>query len=153
MNSECLNSWRQEGTVHLWRYTKSSQHRYPGLQIRGETGAVRSLLELTRCLAEEASGTRTIHLAEPARSTLKIPGFESDHEWFRRLKISYDRHHPGIVFAVAGDGLALTIGHAGLLTLGHALERYDRGDRDFAIPCEVSGAGKYDRAIWLRPPA
>lgn len=150
MNSECLDDWRPEGSVSVWRYTKSSRHRSSGLYIRADTPAVRSLVGLTRCLAEGASGARTIHLCEPAREALAIPGFASDYEWFRGLKVRYEKQDVGIVFAVVRESLVLTIGHAGLLTLGGALERYDRGDRDFAMPCEVRGAGKYDRALWFR---
>jgi hypothetical protein len=149
MNCECLDDWRQEGSVSMWRYTKSSRHRHPGLNLRADTPAIRSLVGLTRCLAEGASGTRTIHLAEPARGALAIPGFDSEYEWFRGLKIRYEKQDVGIVFAVARESLELTVGHAGLLILRGALERYDRGDRDFAMPCEVSGAGKYDRALWF----
>lgn len=135
--------------MHLWRYKNSSRHRYSGLNISANAGAVPSLVDLTKCLAENGSGTRTVRLAEPEQDAVSIPGFDSDFEWFRKLTLDYEREHRGIVFAIARDSLVLTIGHSGALTLRGALERYDKGDRDFAMPCEVLGGGKYDRAVWF----
>ncbi len=149
MNSECLNNWKLEGAAHMWRYTKSTRHRYSGLNIRCDTSAIRSLVELTKCLADEASGQRTIHLAEPPWATISIPGFVSDFEWFRRIKLSYDREYRGIAFTIVNNDLTLAIGRAGLFALRDALERYDRGDHEFAMPSEVRGGGKYDRAVWF----
>jgi hypothetical protein len=148
MNSECLNNWKQEGHVSLWRYTNSSRHRYTGLNLSGDSAAIQSLVDLTRCLADEP-GTRTVRLAQPTQAALSIPGFDSDYEWFRKIKLGYEGEHHGIVFAIVGDSLVLTIGHSGILTLRGALGRYGRGDCDFAMPCEVSGGGKYDRAVWF----
>lgn len=149
MNSECLNNWKQEGRVSLWRYTNSSRRRYTGLNLSGDSAAMQSLVDLTKCLTGDVSGTRTIRLAEPIRAALSIPGFDSDYEWFRKIKLGYEREHHGIVFEIVGESLLLTIGHPGILTLRDALQRYDRGDYDFAMPCEVRGGGKYDRAVWF----
>lgn len=144
-----MKDWRQRGAFRLWRYLHSSQHRYNGLYLGGDAAAARSLADLLECLSEGRSGTCSVRLERPRRSALSVPGFDSDFEWFRKMDLVYERARHGIAFAITGESLVLTIGYTGARALRETLERYGRGDCDFALPCEVSGGGKYDRALWF----
>jgi hypothetical protein len=149
MNSEYLNQWRQKGDVYLWRYTHGSKSRCPGLNVHGDQVAIQSLIALVKCLADTASGTRTVRLCEPTRAALSISGCNADYEWFRKVRLNYDKQFDGIVFSIEGEGLVLTTGYAGTLKLKEALGRYEKGACDFALSCDVRGGGKYvDKSPW-----
>jgi len=149
MNSECVNNWKQQGSVSLWRYPTGSRQRYPGLNTHADSRATQSLVALTQCLLEDVSGTRTIRLSEPSPAALSSAGFDRDYEWFTKIKLDYERERRGLVFEIVGETVLLAIGYSGVRELRRALERYDKGDYDFAIPCDVIGGGKYDRAVWF----
>ncbi len=123
--------------------------RYSGLNINIDRVGTESLLSLADCLLSAPSGVRTLHLQEPTRSVLSIPGHAGDFEWFGKVKLDYDKHYEGTEFSIQRENIGLAIGTAGVVQLTEALERYKNGAYDFSLACEVRGGGKYDRALWF----
>jgi hypothetical protein len=67
-----LNSWRQTGVLHLWRFTENVRN-YPGWHLATDPTGLVSLLDLLTRLrgTSESSASRTVHPTGPSAEVLE----------------------------------------------------------------------------------
>ena len=71
MLKQDLNSWRQTGLVHLWRFTENEKN-YPGWHLATDPAGHASLLDLLRRLRNttESGASRAVHPTNPSSEIL-----------------------------------------------------------------------------------
>lgn len=67
-----VNTWRQSGSVSLWRYTENERN-YPGWNLNADAAGCKSLLELLDALTVTGAGGRTITVSPPTSEQLRVP--------------------------------------------------------------------------------
>jgi len=68
-----LNSWRQTGLIHLWRFTENVKN-YPGWHLATDPTGHASFLDLLTRLrvTSEPGASRTVHATSPSAKVLAI---------------------------------------------------------------------------------
>jgi hypothetical protein len=71
MLTQDLNSWRQTGLFHFWRFTENVKN-YPGWHLATDPAGHASFLDLLRRLrnATDSHASRTVHSTSPSSEVL-----------------------------------------------------------------------------------
>ena len=127
-------SWKQEGTVSLWRYTEFPK-KFGGWHITANSDGISSLLALLQLLAGTPGAYRTVAVIPPSPAVLRVPNFQKgDALWSAPAKwrlqcTSEDTWQ----FPLELEPATLTVGGKFLQQLEAGLRGIPKGEGDFGI--------------------
>jgi hypothetical protein len=116
MRMQDLNSWRQAGLLHLWRFTENVKD-YPGWHLATDPTGHASFLDLLRRLrrTSEFSASRTVHPTPPSAELLAaVNNRRSSVVSPARVRVTRSDVADQWVLAERGAEVTVTIGVAQL---------------------------------------
>jgi hypothetical protein len=146
------HSWKQAGSIALWRYTEN-QRNYPGWNFTADEVGCASLLALLD--AFEADGfvaSRTVSTNPPTAAILRVPNNRSS-AWLApsKLRLSFSANPAEWSFPESLEPATLTFGADWLPQFRQAVAGVPRGDGDYSIG--HTGNGNLQLWFWWQPAA
>ena len=139
------HSWKQHGSISLWRYTENERN-FPGWHLNADPTGCRSLLALFEALAADGpSAFRTVDLTRPTASILAVPNnkggtakFKSPKKW----RISFSNEPSHWSFPQTLEPAELCYGQDWLAPLCEGVIGIPEGHGDYSI-------GGSDLRLWF----
>jgi hypothetical protein len=136
------HSWKQEGSISLWRYTENERN-YPGWHLSADTRGCSSLSSLLQSLAADGDGAaRAIALEPPTASVLAIPNNRGGQAKFRapaKLRVRFVRDPRLWSFPKTLEPAELAFGYDWLAPLKQGLDAISQGQGDYSIGIDHDG--------------
>jgi hypothetical protein len=130
------HSWKQEGSLSLWRYTENERN-YPGWHLTADLAGCQSLIALFEALAADGpSAFRTVDLTRPTRATLSVPnnrGGTADFESPEKLRIGFSENASHWSFPPQLEPAEFSYGYEWLSPLREGLNGIPLGKGDYSI--------------------
>lgn len=141
------HSWKQTGSVALWRYTEN-QRNYPGWHLSADDTGCASLIALLDAFSTDGiAGNRTVSITSPTPEILAVPNnWSASFVAPDKLLISVSDTPSQWSFPESLDPAELTIGADWLPKLRLAIAGIPRGEGDYSIG--VSNAGSLRLTFW-----
>ena len=142
-----LHSWKQKGTVSLWRYTEF-QKAFGGWHLSANDEGTASLLELLTALQTAPGAHRTVSITPPSARLLRVPNYQQGRaKWIAPSKLQLSvSPEPGVwEFPEALEPAQFSVGPAYLPELKRGLKGIPRGEGDFSIGSKERGKLR----LWL----
>ena len=146
------HSWKQAGSVALWRY-RENQHNFPGWHITADTVGCASLLALLDALAADGrTSSRTLAVQAPTPAILSVPNNRSSG-WRSpsKLRLSFSATPSEWSFPESSEPAALTLGFEWLPALRQGIAGIPNGEGDYSIG--KAGGGNLQLWFWWQPAA
>jgi hypothetical protein len=146
------NSWKQSGTVWVWRYTENL-HNFPGWHLTADTTGCRSLLALLDAFAADGvAGTRTINVSSPTASVLGVPNNRAA-AWLApaKFRLSFSATPSQWSFPDSLEPAELAVGVDWLPQLRRGIAGIPLGEGDYSIG--PSSRGSVRLWFWWQPTA
>jgi hypothetical protein len=146
------NSWKQSGSVSLWRYTENLRN-FPGWHLTADAAGCASLLALLDALAfDGVAASRTLGITAPTASVLAVPNNRSSG-WVApsKFRLAFSPRSNQWGFPDALEPASLSIGADWLPTLRQAIAGIPQGQGDYSIG--QPGNGSLPLWIWWQPAA
>lgn len=134
-------SWKQAGSVALWRYTEN-QRNYPGWHLSADDAGCISLIALLDAFsADGVACSRTISIARPTPEILDVPNNRSAaYVAPAKLLLSFSDTPSQWSFPDSLDPAELTIGADWLPKLRQAIAGIPRGEGDYSTGLSKGGS-------------
>jgi hypothetical protein len=146
------HSWKQSGSVSLWRYTENLRN-YPGWHLTADAVGCASVVTLLDALESDNSAvSRTIALVPPTPAVLAVPNNRSSAVIApEKLRMSFSLAPSQWSFTESAAPAELTFGSNWLPQLRRAIAGISRGEGDYSIG--ESGGGNLPLWFWWQPVA
>ena len=144
------HSWKQAGSVALWRY-EENQRNFPGWHLTADPAGCASLLALLDALASDGpTSSRTVVVQAPTPAILAVPNNRSS-TWRSpsRLRLSLSTNTAEWVFPEALEPATFTFGLEWLAELQRGITDISRSRGDYSIG-KASG-GNLQLWFWWQP--
>ena len=146
------HSWKQAGSIALWRY-KENQRNFPGWHLTADAAGCASLIALLDAFASDGgSSSRTLTVQAPTLAILSVPNNRSS-AWRSpsKLRLSLSASPSEWSFPESLEPAALTFGSEWLPDLRQAIAGIPRGQGDYSIG--RPGNGNLQLWFWWQPAA
>lgn len=152
--SDLVNSWKQQGSVYLWRYRDNARN-YPGWNMHCDREASASLVDLLTAL-QSCTGVRyrTIRVSPPTPGVLAVPNNRGGAaRWWApaRWRIEFDPELGGPdawSFSPDEDPAALRLGARYLPDFQRGVLDMMRGRGDYSIGAEGASPDESE-VLWF----
>ena len=134
------HSWKQQGSISLWRYTENERN-FRGWHLSADESGCRSLVDLIEALAADgAPASRSIELIAPTPAILGVPNnrggtasYKSPQKW--RVRFSSEPDHWS--FPKQLDPAEFCFGYEWLEPLRKGISGMSQGLGDYSIGSDL----------------
>lgn len=134
------HTWKQRGSLMLWRYANPSRH-YAGWHMTGDAAGCASMVALLQAFEDEATPmNRSLALSAPGKAALAVPNSRTAPVVAaRKLRLSLAEASPHWSLMAAPESAELRVGREWLPALRQAIAGIPSGHGDHAIGPEHDG--------------
>ena len=129
-------SWKQDGSISLWRYTENERNYY-GWHLSADARGCKSLSNLLQALAADGhAATRTVELQPPTPAVLAVPNNRGGRATYKapaKLRLSFTKEAGQWSFPATLDPAELAFGYDWLAPLQEGLDAVAQGRGDYSI--------------------